>query len=139
MFYLLHPEVCGGIGPHTIMDRSTHPPVAHHLHYVFDAYDGEHLVEGFPCYIVSPSLARALEGSHLSGFALGDVEVSKSPDLEAAMPQLLPAFRRLLVSGIPKADDFGITDRLELMVSQTALDVLLQGFLHNCPVEVYGS
>jgi hypothetical protein len=136
MFYLLHPEVCGGIGPHTIMDRSTHPPVVHHLHYVFEAYEGEHLVEGFPCYLVSAPLEMALERSHLRGFSFGAVEVSKSPDLESARPQSLPAFRRLLVSGVPKADDFGITDSVDLIVSQAALDLLLQGHLLNCPVEV---
>lgn len=40
-FFALEPEVAGGLGPNTVMDRSVHPPRVSHLHYVFDGWMGD--------------------------------------------------------------------------------------------------
>lgn len=138
MFYLLYPEVAGGKGPHTRMDTSTHPPVVEHLEYRFEAYDGEALVTTFPCFIVTQTLAKCLEESSLHGYLLGEVEVSRSAEMEELYPTVeLPEFRLLTINGVPTVDDFGLLYSQDLIVSEAALDILQDGFLVNCIVEDY--
>src|SRR6476660_8794270 len=65
---VLAPEVAGGWGERTVADTSTHPPRVTALHYQFDGWLGDELLESFPCYIVTRRLAHALTAAGLSGF-----------------------------------------------------------------------
>ncbi len=49
----------------------------------------------------------------------------------------LPEFKWFYVTGKAGQDDFGVTDKADLVVSQAALDVLRQGRLDECDVEPY--
>ena len=45
-YHIVEPEVAGGVGPHTVMDRRAHPPVVTKLHYEFEVWLGDELLKG---------------------------------------------------------------------------------------------
>jgi hypothetical protein len=105
------------------------------LHYVFDGWLGDELIESFPCFIVSERLATRLSNSGFSGFKLADVEITRSEqyhDIYGDRP--LPTFRWLQVEGVPGQDDFGLSGRAELVVSEAARNVLESFPLSHCEV-----
>jgi hypothetical protein len=108
------------------------PVVVHKLHYEFEGWLGDSLIESTPCYIVSEGMAQKLREAGLSGFALDDVEVTKSETFgEMCGGRELPKFRWLKVGGVPGQDDFGVTPNLVLVVSRRALEVLkAEGIAH---------
>ena len=88
-YYYVDPEASGGLGPNTIMDRSTEYPLVSHLNYQFDDWLGDDLIEAFPCFVITEKLLEKFKLNALSGYTISDVEVSKSelfydlkPDLE---------------------------------------------------------
>lgn len=117
------------------MDRSTHPPVVSRLHFEFEGWLGDDLVEGFPCYLVSTRLAEAITASNLGGAELSDVTVTKDEQFDELFPDAarsLPTWRWLRPSR--HGHDFAVEDDGSLVVSDAAL-ALLQGFsLAQCEV-----
>jgi hypothetical protein len=75
-FYILEPEVPGGVGPNTRMDTGVHPPRVSHLHYVFEGWLGDELVESFPCWMVTESLAARIADAKLYCGELCDAEAT---------------------------------------------------------------
>lgn len=137
-FYMLSPEVAGELGEHTRMDTTAHPPVVTRLHYEFSDWLGDDLVESFPVFMISTATGERLARAGLSGFALADAETTLSPEAEELLEgQGLPAFRWLQITGRPGADDFGQTADARLVVSQRALDLLREGALNNCEIEIH--
>jgi hypothetical protein len=134
-YFVLEPEVAGGWGEHTVADRSSHPPKVTHLHYEFQGWLGDELLESFPCFIVTQRLANRLRSSQLSGFSLSEAEVSASDKFMERHPgQELPSFEWLQVLGTPGVDDFALSVGARLVVSQTALDMLQEFPLEYCDV-----
>jgi hypothetical protein len=132
-FLRLDPEVAGGLGTQTIMQRDRHPPKVERLHYMFEGWLGDDLLQTFPCFIITRSMGERLAG--LTGFSLDDVQVSTSEQFEELHPDWqLPEFRWLRVTGVPGTDDFGVTPPGFLVVSERALQRLLQGRLDHCKV-----
>ena len=137
-FYRLEPEVAGGIGPDTVMDRSVVPPRVEQLHYVFDGWLGDGLLETFPCYIVTESLAREIQHLNLTGAQLGNVKITKSSQFEELYPtQSLPKFMWLKIFGTAGKDDFGISQDYRLIVSERALNVLKSFGLSRCRIAAW--
>ena len=123
--YIFEPEVPGRIGPRTQMDRSVHPPRIRALHFVFDGWLGDQLVESFPCYLVTSSLAESLAAAGVTGFALAEAEVETGEPFREVYPgRLLPPFKWLQVVGNADADVY-ITSDNRLAGSQKTLDVIL--------------
>jgi hypothetical protein len=124
-FFALDPEVAGGLGPHTLMDASVHPPVVSKLHYQFDGWLGDEIVESFPCFLVTEALFRKLAAKQLTGIESAEVEVSCSQVFEDACRDVhLPPFVWLKVAGVAGRDDFGIGPTFRLVVSSLALEVI---------------
>lgn len=122
---VLEPEVAGGWGSETIADTSRHPPVVSRLHYEFEGWLGDDLLESFPCFIVTERLAVALERAGLTGFVLDDVTTTRSPEFEELYPDTqLPSFRWLRVTAHAGTADFGIGPDYRLVVSTGALTIL---------------
>ena len=95
------------------------------LHYQFDGWLGDDLIESTPCYIVSKRLADAVTCEQLTGFTLDEVEISKSEQFDEVYPDTeLPPFVWLKVHGKPGIDDFGMTAELLLAISDRALRLL---------------
>jgi hypothetical protein len=131
-FYLIEPEVAGGLGVETIRDRRVHPPIISRLHYEFDGWLGDQLLTTFPCYIVTEAAMRTILAERLTGVTFDDVLVTTSYDFEERYPdERLPRFVWLKVMGRPEVDDFGLDPIAHLIVSDRALRVLtLLGVAH---------
>jgi hypothetical protein len=137
-YYRLSPEVAGGLGEHTVMDRSQIPPVVTHLHYVFDGWLGDELIESYPCFVVTRSLADKIGASRLQGAILAKAEISTSREFDGLNAgRVLPEFLWLKVIGTLGESDFALERDARLVVSATALSLLRQGQLDHCLVEVW--
>jgi hypothetical protein len=137
-YYALEPEVAGHLGDHAIVDRSVHPPLVKRVHYEFDGWLGDDLLEAFPCFIVTRALGQRLAAAGLTGFTLDDAEVSMSDLFEEVHPDReLPGFAWLKVLGRPGTDDLGLSLDHRLVLSQRALDVLKPFKVEHCDIEPY--
>jgi hypothetical protein len=131
-YFRLSPEVAGDWGDNIVVDVSTHPPVVSRLHFEFQVWLGDEIVQTFPCYLATDALARLVEMAGLSGVRFGPVEVSTSPMFEQLYPgRALPVFRWMKVHGQPGIDDFGLRPDASLVVSESALSVLRTGQLER--------
>ena len=125
-YYVVEPEVAGGWGEGTEFTRIIGQPViVHKLHYQFDGWLGDALLESTPCYIVTMRLADKIKQARLSGVGFEKVEISKSEQFNDLHPNHdLPEFTWLQIWGEPGVDDFGVTSDFQLVVSEKALGVL---------------
>jgi hypothetical protein len=124
-YFVIEPEVAGGLGERTEMDRSVHPPKVSRLHYQFDGWLGDGLLESFPCFIVSENVATALGNLNATGYRLADLEVSRSEQFEELYPgRELPEFRWLQANGRPGVDDLGVSADHRLVASERVLEAL---------------
>jgi len=134
-YFAIEPEVAGGWGKNTIADRTVHPPRIIYLHYEFDGWLGDDIVESAPCFLVSERLANLLSGN-LTGYGLAEVEVSTSEEFRDLNPHLhLPTFHWLQLTGAAGKDDFGLAQDLRCVVSGNALVVLRQANISHCEIE----
>lgn len=135
MSVILEPEVAGGLGEGTVMDRSVHPPRVSRLVYEFEGWLGDGIVESFPCFLVTEALAQALTEARLTGFALADVTVETTDEFNQHFARPLPRFLWLQVTGRAQLDDFWLHTDNRLAVSTRALDVLRTQHLDNALLE----
>jgi hypothetical protein len=139
LYFYLEPEVAGGLGEHTVMDTSVHPPVVSKLHYEFEGWLGDDLLESFPCYIVTARLKEGLEQAQATGCTFGDVEVSRSDSFKGIYPdRKLPEFYWLRTQPQAGAADFGLADDHRLVASERILGLMRANYrLAQCDVEPY--
>jgi hypothetical protein len=124
-FHIVEPEVSGGFGEHSVIDRSTGKMIVQKLHYQFDGWLGDELLESAPCYIASERLAHEVQRAQLTGVRFDEVEVTTSDQFKELYPdRQLPKFVWFKVEGIAGRDDFGIASGLRLVVSERALELL---------------
>ena len=137
-YYALEPEVAGGLGDGSVIDHSTDPPTVLRLEYELGfGWQGDELLETYPCFIISDRLYAALLASHATGYRVDEVLVTEDEqlgDLGASYGDL-PAFRWLKVEGAAGEDDLGIGTDGRLVVSQRALDALSSGIRNGCDIE----
>ena len=137
-FYIVEPEVAGGLGEHTLMDRTTQPPTVSKLLYNFDGWIGDVLLESFPCFIATKRAAEELKMAHSTGVEFSDVEITKSEQFRELYPQRqLPEFLWLKVSGKAGTDDFGIHSDFRLVVSERILKLFQSQGLKNAIIEPF--
>lgn len=134
-YYQIEPEVAGGWGENTEADTSVHPPVVLSLHFEFQGWLGDDLLESFPCFLVSEQLGQAIRAANLDGFSLKQVEISYSAQfIELQRRPMLPKFNWLKITGGAGQADFGMSEAHLLVVSEEALAVLRQFSLNNAEV-----
>ena len=134
MRFELEPEVAGGLGEKTVMDTSQFPPLVSSLHYEVDGWLGDELLESFPCFIATETLAKKIKDSGLSGVEILDVFISKSSNFEELHPNTeLPSFKWLYVNG-DKSKDFSLNPDNLLLVSKSAYEVISHFSIVNCEV-----
>lgn len=136
-FYLIVPEVAGGIGKHTVFDSDVEPREVVALHYEFQGWDGDHLVHSVTKFIVTTELAARIENAQLVGYVLASVRISRQvgSGLYADREKRgFPDWQWLRIIGQPFRDDFGNHDRVHLIVSDRALNVLRQCPLNHCDI-----
>jgi hypothetical protein len=124
-YYDLEPDVAGGLGKNTVMDRSVHPPIVRKLHYEFYGWSGDALVTSFPCYLVTDEARQELENAGITGAQFEKAEITTSDEFDELFPNVrLPRFVWLKVRGQLGLDDFGTAPDGKLVVSDTAIGVL---------------
>lgn len=134
-FYLVEPEVAGGLGPSTVMDRGEHPPRVTRLEYVIEGWLGDALLESFPCIVATRALASMLREVGATGYTDRPVTISESAEFRERHPySQLPAFVWLDVYGTPGRDDLGADDTGQLVVSRRTLDVLVAAGIAHADV-----
>jgi hypothetical protein len=67
-YFYVEPDVAGGFGPNTVIDRGSGRIVVKKLHYIFDGWFGDDLLESTPAFLVSQRLAEAI---HPARFCAG--------------------------------------------------------------------
>ena len=138
MYFYIESEISGGLGENSVIDTTVHPPIVSKLHYQFDGWSGDELLESFPCFIVTATLSKELEKERLSGFRLCSMEVSKSEQFHELYPgKILPHFYWLNITGAAGTDDFGIAADHRLVVSKRAIDTLRRRKLDEVDIEDY--
>lgn len=125
-YFYIEPEVAGGWGKNTVFDRIPgKPTVVHKLHYEFQGWQGDELLESTPCFIVSERGAREIQKAQLTDATFDEVEVTTSEQFKELYPtRRLPKFVWLKVAGKPGQDDFAIAPDGRLVVSERALRLL---------------
>jgi hypothetical protein len=138
-YYQIEPEVAEGLGEHTVIDRSSGKMVVRKLHYEFEGWGGDVLLESCPCFIATEDAKRKLQSAGLTGIRFDEVKVTTSEFFQERYPdQQLPKFVWLQVTGKPGQDDFGICQDPGLVVSERALEVLKGlGVSNAAPVKPY--
>jgi hypothetical protein len=136
--YALVPEVAGHFGADTIfLDEVARPPLIEKLHYEFDGWLGDPIIETICCYIVTDSLRDKILALDPSGVKFGDVRVSKSREFVERNPgRSLPGFTWLQITGVAGKDDFGYTTTHGhyIVVSSRVLDLLWESGMQHCSV-----
>ena len=136
-FYTIKPEVAGDFGEHTVGDLNARPPRIEHLHYVFDNWLGNDIVESVCIYLCTTRLKVAIMASNLRGCQFAEAKQSNSPQFRELhregylSPELPPNKRRPLFVwlqpiGTPGADDFGFDPRVRCMIVSEAARSLLE-------------
>lgn len=137
-YFYLDPEVAGGLGRHTVMDVSVHPPIVTKLNYEFEGWLGDAILESFPCFIVTVEAKSALLRGDASGATFDHVEVTTSDMFRDLQPdQKLPPFVWLKVNGRAGHDAFGIAKDYRLVVSERVLETLRPLGISNALIESF--
>ncbi|TPI47419.1 hypothetical protein FJW05_10570 [Mesorhizobium sp. B2-9-1] len=124
-YFYIEPNVAGGLGEHTVLDPSVHPPIVTQLHYEVEGWFGDVIVTTFPCFLVTEETQHALQKMGFSGATFAAAEVTISEDCQEDQPGLqLPLFVWLKVHGKAGHDDFGIAADYRLVISKRVLDLL---------------
>lgn len=137
-YYQVEPEVAGGLGERSLVDRSAGKMVVRRLHYVLDGWDGDVLLTSSPCFIVTENAKRKLKSIGATGIRFDKVEVTTSDLFQELYPdRRLPKFVWLQIEGRPGQDDFGIGERYGIVVSGRALEALKELGISNALVAPY--
>jgi hypothetical protein len=139
-YYYLEPEVAGGWGKNTVFDRIPgRPTVVHKLHYEFQGWLRDELLESTPCFIVSERVAREIEKTELTGATFDEVEVTTSEQFRELNPnRQLPKFVWLKVDGKAGQDDLGTARDGRLVVSERALEIFREVGVTQASVTEFG-
>ena len=123
------------MGKRTVVSRTQLVPYVSTFHCELDGWLGDDLVESFPCFLVTEKLSAALGAERLSGFELGEAEITISPEFKKRNPgRRLPRFRWLKITGKPNRDDFWMESDQSIAVSRAAFELLQQFRLDHCQV-----
>lgn len=137
-YFVLEPEVAGGLGPASTGDLKSRPPRLVEFHYEFDVWLGDPLIEAISNFIVTDALKDRLIEAHASGVTFSDVKVTKSEEFQDRYPdRTLPPFSWLQIHGEAGSDDFGLSPSGDLVVSERIMKLLEDFGLNHCEVSEY--
>ena len=132
----MEPHVAGELGEATELDPSAHPPIVTAVEYVLDAPGSDDLIESFPVFLVSATLAERLDTAGLGGFVLEDASVRPSAEYLAIHGDVPHGeYRWLRLQDRGSTADAWLDDGQRLCVSDRTMDVLRPYRLARCSVE----
>lgn len=123
-FYQIQPDVAGGFGPETRMDKSVWPPRVDFLHSKISGWLGDSLLEFLGCFVATRTLANDLDEHKCTGYEIEECRVT-------SIRYQLPEFVRLSIVGVACHEDFGMQNGF-LIVSAMALEVLKTHTIDQC-------
>ncbi|MEI3611233.1 hypothetical protein [Pseudogracilibacillus sp. SO30301A] len=151
ILYFLEPEVSGGHGEHTIY--GTEEDVAKEgisgkirfLHYEFEGWLGDDLLESTPAFIVSRNLEDELKKSEFKDYKLEKCLITMSDVFMELYPnKKLPSFARFIPLGTVEVEGehfnnwsghhFCLSSKGELVVTKKALDFLKKFSIKYCDI-----
>lgn len=136
MPYRLEPQVAGELGEATEFDPSPHPPIVTAVEYVLDAPDADDLIESFPVFLVSATLAERLGRAGLTGFALEDATVRPSTEYLAIHGDAPHSkYRWMRLHRYDSTADAWLDGSQRLCVSDRTMEVLRSYRLVRCEIE----
>lgn len=149
--YLLEPEVSGGHGEHTVY--GTEEDISNEgisgkikfLHYEFEGWLGDDLLESTPAFIVSSVLETELNNSEFRDYKLEKCLITTSDGFREMYPNKeIPSFSRFIPLGKVEVEGenfknwsghhFCLTPKGELVITKEALDVLKKASIDNCDI-----
>jgi hypothetical protein len=147
-YYILDPEVPGGMGSDTVIQPSSDNSFLWHvdsLHIEIAGWMGDDLLQNHPCHMVTDRLKKALEVSDLSGFEIAKMKVTVDEQSLMFRDSLftswpLPPIHWLKITGIAGIDDFGLTAPtapIDFVVSARAMNLLRSFQLESCEISEY--
>ena len=136
MYRCIEPEVAGGLGKETLIDNSVHPPIVKMLHFEFEGWLEDDILETFPCYIVTESLKNKIEEEELTGITFDNLFVTKSLNFFELYPnKQLPRFYWAIINGVYAKHDFFLGTDNRLVISESAYKLFCGFNIHNAIVE----
>lgn len=130
-YFNFEAEVAGGFGPRSVTQETPGKLIVHRLHYVFEGWSGDEIVESTPCYVVTEELASRIMACGLTGISFGEVEVEASGVFKELHPgRSLPTFVWMKVFGAKMKDDFFFAGYGRLVVSERAMEVIRPRAFH---------
>jgi hypothetical protein len=149
ILYFLEPEVSGGHGEYTIYGTEEEMAIkgisgkVKYLHYEFEGWLGDDLLESTPTFIVSSKLGTELENSDFIDYKLEECLITMSDEFIEMYPNKeIPAFSRFIPLGKIEVEEenfknwsghhFCLSPKGELVVTQEALDFLNRFSIDNC-------
>ena len=104
--YFLEPEVSGGHGEHTIygteqvIETEGISEQVKYLHYEFEGWLEDDLLESTPAFIVSSKLQTELENSDIKDYKLEECLITTSDEFKEVYPNKeIPTFNRFIPLG----------------------------------------
>lgn len=139
MNFYIEPEVCGGLLESSLIDTSVHPSIVKELHFQFDGWLGDGLIECFPCFLILDTLLKDLEQIGCTGFKVDKFVEVQSETFKVLQPQVsLPDFLWLKIIGKAGFDGFGISTDNRLVISEKVRDLLESGnYINNSDIEPF--
>lgn len=135
-YKIIEPEVSGELGRETVRDNSVHPPIVEKLHFEFNGWLGDDLIESFPCFLVTESLKEQIEKSNFTGVIFETLKITKSENFVMLYPNVqLPKFYWAKIVGNSLKSDFSIGADFRLIVSKRAFDLLSRFSIKNALIE----
>ncbi|WP_214824110.1 hypothetical protein [Exiguobacterium algae] len=139
--YLLEPEVAGGLGENTVFGTDEEirkeggASRVQYLHYKFDGWLGDALLECTPCFIITKELNNQLMANGLNDYSTQNCDITTSEEFEELYPnKKLPEFIRLIPLGTVHVEKksysdwtgkhFSLSQRSELVVTKEILSIL---------------
>lgn len=123
-YFELKPEVAGELGAKSVF-ISRYPSAVCYMEYLFDRWPADDIVEAYPCFAVTAALKSAIEQQEYTGVQFKEAEAGRGPNYEFnSRGVALPVIYRLLPLGIAVLDDFSLSPKATLIVSESALDTI---------------
>ncbi len=151
ILYFLEPEVSGGHGEQTIYGTEENVKKdgisgkVEFLHYEFEGWLGDDLIESTPTFIISNNLKNELIKSKFRDYKLEDCYITTSDEFKELYPNKeLPFFTRFIPLGTVEMEEesfknwsghhFSLSLKGELVVTQKALEFLEKFSIDNCDI-----
>lgn len=140
-YYLLEPETPGDFGAHAVIrNRQERPLHVTKMHYEFETWPEDDLLEALGEYVGTKRLQRKLEALDppVTGIEFEDCEISWDEQFEELYgDRQLPKYVWFRVTGEASKADFGKSENVRLVVSERVYNVMQQFSYRNCDVEDY--